>query len=237
MKKSFTLIELLVVIAIIAILAAMLLPALAKARDAAQTSSCINNIKQQGLASQMYITDFLHFPPANYGQSSAWNLGGVYYTHVIATYLGITVPDNAYKLPDFSDTTPTPIFHCPSDSNAYDPGIAAGPEGLSYFCNGTFRAISDNGGYWSYKASSVRNPSNKLWISEGMAGIDYWAHYRVYYNHGSAGAIGTLPNGTVDTPPKGIAINIGWADGHATKRIDAVITGGDKTAMWLATAD
>ena len=51
MKKfSFTLIELLVVIAIIAILAAMLLPALAKARAKARAISCINNLKQNGLA-------------------------------------------------------------------------------------------------------------------------------------------------------------------------------------------
>ena len=57
MKKDFTLIELLVVIAIIAILAAMLLPALGKARDKAKTASCTSNLKNIALAEQMYLQD------------------------------------------------------------------------------------------------------------------------------------------------------------------------------------
>jgi len=68
MKKKFTLIELLVVIAIIAILAAMLLPSLGRAREMAKKASCTSNLKQDTLAFQLYAND-----------NAGWNIMAAYY--------------------------------------------------------------------------------------------------------------------------------------------------------------
>ncbi len=62
-QAGFTLIELLVVIAIIAILAAMLLPALGKAKAAAQRTACMNDLKQLGVSVRLYVEDFACYPP------------------------------------------------------------------------------------------------------------------------------------------------------------------------------
>jgi len=61
-RRGFTLIELLVVIAIIAILAAILFPVFAQAREKAKQATCLSNLKQQGLAFQMYIQDYNAYP-------------------------------------------------------------------------------------------------------------------------------------------------------------------------------
>ena len=72
MKKQFTLIELLVVIAIIAILASMLLPALAKARESARSTKCLGNLKQFGLAMGVYMDANKGYIPNSLTNSDTW---------------------------------------------------------------------------------------------------------------------------------------------------------------------
>ncbi|MEN6303655.1 MAG: DUF1559 domain-containing protein, partial [Armatimonadia bacterium] len=80
MKRGFTLIELLVVIAIIAILAAILFPVFAKAREKARQTSCLNNEKQLGTAILQYCQDYdEHFPKCYTGENGGGSAVRWYY--------------------------------------------------------------------------------------------------------------------------------------------------------------
>jgi prepilin-type N-terminal cleavage/methylation domain-containing protein/prepilin-type processing-associated H-X9-DG protein len=99
---GFTLIELLVVIAIIGILAALLFPVFAQARDAARKTMCMSNLKQQGMASLLYIQDY----DETFGMSSYLDLN----TFTITSYFDQILP---YIKKNH-------ITICPSEPQAYD---------------------------------------------------------------------------------------------------------------------
>src|SRR5580658_7657312 len=106
MKKGFTLIELLVVIAIIAILAAILFPVFAKAREKARQTACLSNEKQLGLAEMQYTQDYDETFPSTNDYGTGW--AKTIYPYVKS--LGVfACPDDTYPLPSGWITLPSTV--------------------------------------------------------------------------------------------------------------------------------
>ncbi len=109
-SRHFTLIELLIVIAIIAILAAMLLPALNKARARAQVSQCQGNVKQIMTGILTYTTDSEDYLPPSIQSYDGDRKTAVYWLSVIYPYVG----GGQYTIPVPDDFTLTKVFTCPA---------------------------------------------------------------------------------------------------------------------------
>ncbi|MBQ6473114.1 MAG: prepilin-type N-terminal cleavage/methylation domain-containing protein [Victivallales bacterium] len=133
MNRRFTLIELLVVIAIISILAAMLLPALSKARGKARQTACVNKLKNMVTAMLMYVDEYEGYCLPNVGDSNQQlHIWGKNWYSSITGYMGLPLRTGPYS----ADYYPSP-----------NPGIITCPDGIAHPPSWSYTRAGSNYGY------------------------------------------------------------------------------------------